>query len=615
VKPIKVLDQFWVTVSRVPRVLRSFLQLWAVGSIIGATQKVDMAHLRATGEARILVAVFNPKHIPKLADVCVIRSIYRLHFKVEEVAQEETFNPDDDDLLGESDKDLGGADQEMEDADGEDPKLPDPLGNNNNSTQGKSKAPSQNLPPQQEASLIKETLDLACGQLFEEISIKVMMEPVDGEPNKHYSPLRDEELAAYNALMDSPIGDGENSLLPLELSLTGGGPSLPPNFLFQETLTDDYAGEARTGRSLSMPAAQDADILLATLPVEGEPTQPGVAFPADLAEGASTTPATPAVAIEEELTPAVPAVPQMAAGVAATLDGAAVSTEMDEVLVTLVAPAAYAVAAGETADTSAMEGETTSPAALAVGPVAVEGEHTLPAVPAAHPTAVGAATTLLATAAGAAAPSDLEVALVTQVTPATYAMAAGVNAPMSRDGEFISSSPVTAHSPPPQAKVVINKPLRRSSRASATSDEHTLHKVERLAAKKNLEHAGNSFSSFPDSHIISNLGRVGINLRSSDVVAIKNLEVDRLVLAAKYKKNNSKGYKSNLESDDELEARLEDVLSHACGNLNEKALDMEKDQIIDLSPVRRKKKYNNAKINNKGKLPKKPKTPSKFILK
>jgi hypothetical protein len=37
VQPIKVLEQVWVTVTNVPPALRSFLPLWAVGSIIGAT--------------------------------------------------------------------------------------------------------------------------------------------------------------------------------------------------------------------------------------------------------------------------------------------------------------------------------------------------------------------------------------------------------------------------------------------------------------------------------------------------------------------------------------------------------------------------------------------------
>jgi hypothetical protein len=44
-------------------------------------------------------------------------------------------------------------------------------------------------------------------------------------------------------------------------------------------------------------------------------------------------------------------------------------------------------------------------------------------------------------------------------------------------------------------------------------------------------------------------------------------------------------------------------------------LDTENDKIIDLSHLRRKKKYNKAKNTNKGRLPQKPKTPSKIILK
>ena len=53
IKPIKVLDQVWIFVTNVPYALRSFLPLWAVGSVVGATQKVDINHLRLTGEVHI----------------------------------------------------------------------------------------------------------------------------------------------------------------------------------------------------------------------------------------------------------------------------------------------------------------------------------------------------------------------------------------------------------------------------------------------------------------------------------------------------------------------------------------------------------------------------------
>jgi hypothetical protein len=155
--------------------------------------------------------------------------------------------------------------------------------------------------------------------------------------------------------------------------------------------------------------------------------------------------------------------------------------------------------------------------------------------------------------------------------------------------------------------------LRRSKRVAAMADVHTLHKVEALAAKRNLESKGTSFTSFSDSHILSNLGRIGINLGSSDVAVIKNLEVDRLVLCAK--QNKVLPIASPVESDDERDERLDVVLNHACGDLNENVLDTERDHILDLSLVQRKKKFNNAKNPKNGKLPKKPKIPSKIILK
>jgi hypothetical protein len=128
--------------------------------------------------------------------------------------------------------------------------------------------------------------------------------------------------------------------------------------------------------------------------------------------------------------------------------------------------------------------------------------------------------------------------------------------------------------------------------------------------KKNLE--GNSFSSFSDSRIISNLGRIGINLGTSGVAIIKNLEVDRLVLSAN---KNAKVVAANLESEEEREDQIDAVLDHACGILNEDLHDLENDQILDLSPIRRKKKYGNAKNTKKGRLPTKPKTPSKIVIK
>jgi hypothetical protein len=145
------------------------------------------------------VAVFYGKQVPKQADVCVGCNIYRLYFKPDEVVQHVAPDPDEDGLQGEGNKDndLDG-DRRMEDAE-----APNPLEPKNN-TSDNSKAPHQNMPPQKQAALIEEGLDLPCEQLFNEISIKVMLEPDDGVTKEIYSPLTEEELAAYNALVDSP---------------------------------------------------------------------------------------------------------------------------------------------------------------------------------------------------------------------------------------------------------------------------------------------------------------------------------------------------------------------------------------------------------------------------
>ncbi|KAF6996945.1 hypothetical protein CFC21_013219 [Triticum aestivum] len=53
------LKPVWVHVTGVPPPLRHFLGLWAVGSVIGATQDVDLICLRRRGIVRIQVAVLN----------------------------------------------------------------------------------------------------------------------------------------------------------------------------------------------------------------------------------------------------------------------------------------------------------------------------------------------------------------------------------------------------------------------------------------------------------------------------------------------------------------------------------------------------------------------------
>jgi hypothetical protein len=106
--------------------------------------------------------------------------------------------------------------------DAEDPN-PKPQDPNPNPQSDKSQAPPQSMPPQQQSSLVGEALDQACDQLLNEISIKIMLESNNRATRKTYFPLIEEELAAYNTLVDSPnhIHPSSGFVLPSSNVLAG----------------------------------------------------------------------------------------------------------------------------------------------------------------------------------------------------------------------------------------------------------------------------------------------------------------------------------------------------------------------------------------------------------
>jgi len=179
IKPTRKLEQVWVCVFGVLYEIRSFLPLWAVGTILGATQKVDITYLRRTGVVRLLVAVLDATAVPTDADIVVNRNMYRIFFKVDEVLRdEEDFNQDNDDLL--DDEDDRAEDQEMEDAGdsgdkgGDKPKRDE--------QEPHTTLESSTMLPHKQAALLKEILDVACAQVIEETSFKIMNEADDGAP-------------------------------------------------------------------------------------------------------------------------------------------------------------------------------------------------------------------------------------------------------------------------------------------------------------------------------------------------------------------------------------------------------------------------------------------------
>ena len=95
-----LLPKVWVKVFGLRKKLREYLTLWAMGSLLGATQLVDTKPTRKNEFGRFFVAVLNPKLIPKMIDVVIGDHYFELKFEVEkkgvdENGEEVEFNLED----------------------------------------------------------------------------------------------------------------------------------------------------------------------------------------------------------------------------------------------------------------------------------------------------------------------------------------------------------------------------------------------------------------------------------------------------------------------------------------------------------------------------------------
>ncbi|TVU25382.1 hypothetical protein EJB05_27876, partial [Eragrostis curvula] len=77
------LDTVWVRVFRLPEKLREFPVFWAIGSMLGATQAVDMTSTIDNSYGRVQVAVMNVNRIPRKLDVVIGKRFYVVRLQVE----------------------------------------------------------------------------------------------------------------------------------------------------------------------------------------------------------------------------------------------------------------------------------------------------------------------------------------------------------------------------------------------------------------------------------------------------------------------------------------------------------------------------------------------------
>jgi hypothetical protein len=73
----------WMRVSNLQSILKEYAILWALGTLFGVTQDVDMVTSRANSFGRFAVAVLEPEAIPTKLDVIIGNRYFQLLFQVE----------------------------------------------------------------------------------------------------------------------------------------------------------------------------------------------------------------------------------------------------------------------------------------------------------------------------------------------------------------------------------------------------------------------------------------------------------------------------------------------------------------------------------------------------
>ncbi|CAN6249131.1 unnamed protein product [Urochloa humidicola] len=78
----------WMRTVNLPKVLRTYEVLWAIGTMFGATVKVDMVTTRKSNFGRFKVAVLNPTIVPNKMDCVIGTRFFELRFVIEPFASD-----------------------------------------------------------------------------------------------------------------------------------------------------------------------------------------------------------------------------------------------------------------------------------------------------------------------------------------------------------------------------------------------------------------------------------------------------------------------------------------------------------------------------------------------
>ncbi|WVZ68254.1 hypothetical protein U9M48_017214 [Paspalum notatum var. saurae] len=118
VDPIYQLEEVWIHVTGIPHAWRHYLVFWALGSVVGFTEDVDMHTYRHKGIVRIKVGIMNKELLPITTDVVFGKLGYNITFSLEP----EGFEPKVDNQVSENQHDRdseGNKDDDRMQEDGE----------------------------------------------------------------------------------------------------------------------------------------------------------------------------------------------------------------------------------------------------------------------------------------------------------------------------------------------------------------------------------------------------------------------------------------------------------------------------------------------------------------
>jgi hypothetical protein len=81
--PAYELDLVWFHITGIPHAWRHYLTFWALGTVVGSTQQVDMHTFRQKGVVRVQVGILNRDQFPYTTDLVFGTKGYEITFALE----------------------------------------------------------------------------------------------------------------------------------------------------------------------------------------------------------------------------------------------------------------------------------------------------------------------------------------------------------------------------------------------------------------------------------------------------------------------------------------------------------------------------------------------------